>query len=312
MPRRPQHRIILTGILMMPMAAAILSTRVVAAENPPPRDVTTQHATTTPPAAMQYPLGVAVTGDGAVLIADRLLPGLWRLADGRLDVLVAGSRQFRNPLNAIRTVAVAADGSVYVGDSATREVYAIGPTGKPVGLTGGTIGIPVDIAIDSMGRLFVSDLETQRIWRIDPAGAAPVEVARVAAPRGLFVDAEDRLWVVAASGAEPLLRLGDDGTITPVVRSQAFAFPHDVVVDSQGLAYVSDNYEGCVWRVSPDGTAERWLAGEPLVGPVGLAIREGKILVADPRAKQVFEVDPTGRATPLVGQRADESAGGSK
>ncbi len=311
MPCRSQPRIILTGSLVMLVVAALMATPAVTSE-PPPHDVTTQHATTTPPAAMQYPLGVAVTGDGAVLIADRLLPGLWRLADGRLDVLLAGSRQFRNPLNAIRAVAVAADGSVYVGDSATREVYAIGPTGKPAGLTGGTIGIPVDIAIDSMGRLFVSDLETQRIWRIDPAGTAPVEVARVAAPRGLFVDAEDRLWVVAASGAEPLLRLGDDGTITPVVRSQAFAFPHDVVVDSQGFAYVSDNYEGCVWRVSPDGTAERWLAGEPLVGPVGLAMRGGKILVADPRAKQVFEVDPTGRATPLVGQRADESAGGSK
>jgi len=252
-----------------------------------------------PAAGMQYPLGVAVAADGAVLVADRLLPGLWRIQDGRLDVLAAGTRRFRTPLNAVRAVAVAPDGTVFAGDSATREVYRIAADGPPVGLTGGGIGIPVDIAIDSAGRLFVSDLETQRVWRIDPAGGEPVEVAEVAAPRGLFIDGRDRLWVVAASGAEPLLRIGGDGAVEPVVRSQAFEFPHDVVVDAAGVAYVSDNYARCIWRVPVDGEPQRWAEGPPLMGPVGLAIRGERVLVADPRARQVFALDAEGRPTPL-------------
>lgn len=252
------------------------------------------------PAGLQYPLGVAAATDGTLVVADRLLPGLWRVAEGRPALLFAGSKRFRTPLNAVRAVAVAPDGTVYAGDSATREVYRIPTQGEPKPLTGGAIGIPVDIAIDSSGRLFVSDLETQRVWRIDPEKSEPVEVATLAAPRGLFVDGKDRLWVVAASGEAPLVRVAADGTVEPVVTTRAFSFPHDVVVDDGGVAYVSDNYAHCIWRVSADGTPEKWVDGAPLVGPVGLSMRDGNVLVADPRARQVFSIDPSKRVVPVI------------
>lgn len=251
-------------------------------------------------AGLQYPLGVAAARDGTLVVADRLLPGLWHVTAGRIDPLAVGSKRFRTPLNAVRAVAVAPDGTVYAGDSATREVYRIPTQGEPQPLTGGAIGIPVDIAIDSSGRLFVSDLETQRVWRIDAKKSEPVEVATLAAPRGLFVDGKDRLWVVAASGEAPLVRVAADGTVEPVVTTRAFSFPHDVVVDDAGVAYVSDNYAHCIWRVSADGTPEKWVEGAPLVGPVGLALRNGNVLVADPRARQVFEIDPSKRVVPVI------------
>ena len=252
------------------------------------------------PADLRYPLAVAVNADGSLIVADRLLPGLWRVADGRATIFAAGTRRFRTPLNAVRAVAVAPDGTVFAGDSATREIYRITAAGTPEPLTSGAIGIPADIAIDSRGRLFVSDLETQRVWRIDSdAPTKPVEVATLAGPRGLFVDDQDRLWVVAASGEAPLVRVGDDGMVEPVVDTRAFEFPHDVVVDDDGVAYVSDNYARCIWRVPVGGEPERWAEGEPLVGPVGLALRDGRILVADPRARQVFEIDVT-RGLPAV------------
>lgn len=253
-------------------------------------------------AGLQYPLGVAVGADGGLVVADRLLPGLWRVADGRASILAAGTKRFRTPLNAVRAVAVAPDGTVFAGDSATREIYRIAADGTPEPLTAGAIGIPVDIAIDSRGRLFVSDLETQRVWRIDPdTPTAPVEVVVLVGPRGLFVDADDRLWVVAASGDAPLVRVGGDGVVEPVVRTRAFGFPHDVVVDADGVAYVSDNYGHCVWRVPPGGEPERWAEGTPLVGPVGLALRDGRVVVADPGARQVFALDAAGTPEPLAG-----------
>ena len=251
-------------------------------------------------AGLQYPLGVAAARDGTLVVADRLLPGLWQVTAGRIDPLAVGSKRFRTPLNAVRAVAVAPDGTVYAGDSATREVYRIPTEGEPQPLTAGAIGIPVDIAIDSSGRLFVSDLETQRVWRIDPGKSEPVEVATLAAPRGLFVDGKDRLWVVAASGEAPLVRVAVDGTVEPVVTTRAFSFPHDVVVDDAGVAYVSDNYAHCIWRVSADGMPEKWVDGAPLVGPVGLAMRDGNVLVAEPRARQVFEIDPSKNVVPVI------------
>jgi len=201
---------------------------------------------------------------------------------------------------------LAADGTLYVGDSATREVYRLGEDGTATPLTDGAIGIPVDIAVNSTGQLFVSDLETQRIWKL-PASAsttsepiAAEEVAQLAAPRGLFVDAEDRLWAIAASGEAPLVRIGADGMIEPVVTTRAFEFPHDVVVDEAGIAFVSDNYARCIWQVSLAGEVSKVASGEPLSGPVGLAQGAGGVLIADPRTNAILQLDSSGMLTAIA------------
>ncbi|MFZ4732136.1 MAG: virginiamycin B lyase family protein [Pirellulales bacterium] len=253
-----------------------------------------------PAGGLEYPLAVAPATDGSLFVADRVMPGLWHIAEGKATVHFQGSKTFRTPLNAVRTVAVGPDGTVWAGDPATRDVHRVAADGTTQPLTGGKIGIPIDIAVDSQGTLFVSDLETQRVWRILAGSAEPVQLAVLAAPRGLFVDASDQLWAVAASGDAPLVRIAADGTVTPVVKSRAFEFPHDVVVTADGTAYVSDNYAVAVWKVAPDGTVTKWLSGAPLAGPVGLALRNGRVLVADPKARTVFEIDDAGKAVPLL------------
>ncbi len=246
----------------------------------------------------QYPLSVAAAADGSLYVADRMLPGVWKVTDGQATVFSRGEKRFRTPLNAIRTVAVATDGTVYAGDSATREVYRLAADGTPTALTNGGIGIPVDIAIDSTGQLFVSDLETQRIWKVPAEGGTPEELVQLAAPRGLFIDSQNRLWAIAASGQAPLVRIAADGSVEPVVTTRAFEFPHDVVVADDGSAIVSDNYARCLWRVSPEGEVTKIADGEPLVGPVGLAAgSSGGVLVADPRAKAIFLTDDAGTLT---------------
>ena len=248
---------------------------------------------------MQYPLSVAPLADGAVVVADRSLPGLWTVTGGKTEVRFQGSKKFRTPLNAVRAVAVAADGTVYAADSSTRDVWKF-VDGQPVPLTKGMIGIPVDLAFDPSGDLFVSDLETQAVWRVPAAGGEPKEVAKLAAPRGLFVDGQGRLWAVAASGEQPLVRIGPDGAVEPVVKERVFEFPHDVVVTDDGTAYVSDNYARAVWKVTADGTATKWATGDPLRGPVGLALVNGKVLVADPQARAIWEADADGKLTPVA------------
>lgn len=244
---------------------------------------------------MQYPLSVAVATDNSLYVADRLLPGIWKITEGKAKLFYQGDKKFRTPLNAVRTVAVSNEGRVFAGDSSTREIYSIDSNGKATPLTDGRIGIPVDIAIDAAGDLFVSDLETQRIWKVASGGGEPKEVVTLAAPRGLFVDKKDRLWAIAASGDQPLVRVGNDGTVEPVVRERIFHFPHDVVVGDDGTAFVSDNYARAIWKVTSDGKATQWISGDPLMGPVGLALHNDLVVIADPQSKAIFQCGRDGK-----------------
>jgi streptogramin lyase len=244
------------------------------------------------PAEMVYPLGVAADKDGIIYVADRQLPGIWKIEDGQAEIFFQAEKKFRTPLNAVWSVAVDKDGRLLAGDSATRQVYRF-QDGKPVPLLPGVgIGIPIDVDVNQAGEIVVADQEALRIRKVPAAGGEPEEVAVVPGLRRLFIDSEDRIWAVTG-GREPLVRVKPDGIIEPVVKEPAFEFPHDVVV-LDGTAYVSDNYAHAIWRVDADGQAEKWISGEPLIGPVGLGHRDGKLLIADPKAKAVFEAAPDG------------------
>lgn len=249
---------------------------------------------------MLYPLSVAATEKGDVYVADRKLPGIWSVAQGKASSFFTGSKVFRTPLNAVRCVAVDSEGRVLAGDSSTREVYRFAKAGdKPTPLTDGGIGIPMDIVVTKKGDLLVSDLELHRIWKVPAAGGKPTLFAEVSAPRGLALDKEENLWVVSGT-ADQLLKVTPDGKVSIVVKGRPFNFPHDVVVLEDGSAVVSDGYEKALWKVMPDGKTEKWVSGKPLQNPVGITVSGQNILVADPHAKTVFSVDPEKKISDLI------------
>jgi len=247
---------------------------------------------------LQYPLGIAASAD-SIVIADLRLPGVWQAKGETLSILFKAEKRFRTPLNAVRCVEFDHDGKVLAGDSATREVYRFDDQGKPVPLTEGRVGIAMDIAVNQAGDLFVSDLEIQRVVKIPKAGGKPDEVAQISGCRGLFVDKEDHLWVVSTT-KDQLYRIAPDGERKVVVKGRPFEFPHTVVVDDSLTAFVCDGFAKTIWKIPPDGEPQAWVKGEPFVNPVGMALRGDKILVVDPKAKGVFEIDADGKLTPLV------------
>lgn len=251
-------------------------------------------------AEMLYPLSVAAVDKGPVYAADRKLPGIWSVENGKATSFFTGSKVFRTPLNAVRCVAIDKEGHVLAGDSSTREVYRFEKAGaKPQPLTNGGIGIPMDVVVLKNGDLLVSDLELQQIWKVPAAGGKPTLFAKVEAPRGLALDQGENLWVVSGT-ADQLLKVNPDGEVAVVVKGRPFNFPHDVVVLDDGTAIVSDGYEKALWKVAADGTTEKWVSGEPFKNPVGITRQGQNILVSDPHAKTVFSVDPEKNVSELL------------
>jgi sugar lactone lactonase YvrE len=244
----------------------------------------------------QYVLAVAVDQQQTAYLADRELPGVWRLADGKLSLLFQGSKKFRTPLNAVRCVAIDRDGKLLAGDSATREVYRFGDDGQPQPLTKGEIGIPTGIAVNQAGDLLVCDLELHRLWKVPAAGGQPAQFAEVQAPRAVTIDKDDRLWIVS-HGKDQLLRADAAGKLEVIVAGRPFEFPSAVAIADDGTAYVCDTYAEAVWKVTPGMAPAKFFAGEPLVSPVGMTWLGPDLVIADPRAKALVRIDPQGKAS---------------
>jgi sugar lactone lactonase YvrE len=242
----------------------------------------------------EYVLAVAVDQKQNVYLADRELPGVWRLADGKLSLLFQGSKKFRTPLNAIRCLAIDGEGRLLAGDSATRDVYRFGDDNQPLPLTKGEIGIPMAIAVNKAGDLLVCDLEVHRIWKVSAAGGRPALFAEVAAPRAAVIDKDDRLWIVS-HGKDQLLRADASGKVEVIVTGRPFEFPSAVAIAEDGMAYVCDTYAKAVWKVIPGQAPEKFYSGDPLVSPVGMTWFGADLVVADPRAKALVRIDPAGK-----------------
>ena len=247
-------------------------------------------------AELSYPLAIAASESGEIYLADRNLPGVWKIKDGVLSLYFEGSKKFRTPLNAVRCLAFDKDGKLLAGDSSTREVYRFDETGKPVPLTSGGIGIPMSIAVNKAGELFVADLELHRLWKVPEAGGKPEEFAEVAAPSGLGFDDAGNLWVISR-GKEQVLKVSPEGKTEAVVKSRVMNFPHNVVLDKSGTAYITDGYEKAVWKLVSGGEPAKWVSGTPFDNPVGICQLGDKLLVVDPRAKAVFEIDAEGKVS---------------
>ncbi len=244
------------------------------------------------PEGMQYPLAVAATGEDVYFVADRNLPGIWKIEQGRLSVYYQGSKKFRTPLNAVRCLAIDAQGNLFAGDSATREVYRFDKQGKPQPLTQGDVGIPTAIVIDPNNQVVVADLELHRLVRILDNGTVE-ELAKVDAPRGLGLDKDHRYWVLS-HGKAPLIRFDKDQKAEPLFNGVRFQFGHHIAFDPKGNLYVSDGYAKTIWRISPEGRQESLIQGDPLKNPVGLTYHRNRLIVADPHQKMVYEVNLEG------------------
>ena len=257
-----------------------------------------------PPAKMVYPVSAVVDSEGAILVADLKLPGIWKVMDGKPAIYFQGSPKFGTPLKAVRCVALDQEGKLLAGDSATTTVFRFDAEGKPQPAHTGRIGIPTAIAVNKAGEIFAADLEPGRhaIRKVPAGGGEAVEFAKVQAPRGMTIDGDGRLYVVQHRG-DLLIRLDAEGKSETLVAGQPLkspSFPAGIALGKDGTVYLADGYNHAVWKVPPGGAPEVLIEGEPLAHPVWITWRGENLLVVDPRAKSpLIEVTPQGKATPI-------------
>lgn len=233
----------------------------------------------------KYPISVAASLNN-LYIADRQLPGVWVVAEGKAKVFHQASKKFGTPLNAIRCLAVDAEGNLLAGDSATRDVYRFNADGVPTALTDGEIGVPMGLAVAADGAIYVSDLELHRVVKIAADGSVS-EFAKVKGPAGLSFDADGNLYV-ASRAAERLFRIAPDGTVTGVDGAADIRFAQDVAVDAEGRILVTDGYGKSIWNLM--GGASQVVEGAPLVHPVGITASAAGTFLVDPRGKGILQL----------------------
>lgn len=259
-----------------------------------------------------YPLAVTAQADGVIYVADRNMPGIWKVVDGQKSVYFQGSKKFRTPLNAVRCLAFDHQGKLLAGDSSTRDVYRFDDAGQPQPLTAGWIGIPMAIAVASDGTIYTADIELHRIWKMPAEGAKePTEFAVINSPRGLTIDPDGNLWVLSASSKQgQIQKVTPDGKIEPWIKDHPFNMPHNIVRMDDGTFYVTDNYEHAVWKIAADGKPEKFVAGEPLDRPVGLCRSGENLLIADPHIRTIFSLAPDKSLTVVASSPVDPPSAG--
>ncbi|MFL2869579.1 MAG: hypothetical protein ACJZ8O_02425 [Pirellulaceae bacterium] len=246
-------------------------------------------------AELVYPVAIAGS-DATVYIADRRLPGVLAITDGNVSALYKGSKKVGTPLNAVRCIATTDDGSVLVGDSATRAVYRLDDQGSLSVVTKGLIGIPSGIAVLEDGTIIVTDLESGGVWKVSDDGTAD-RFADVPGATGVTIQAGNIM--VLSRGTNPIVKVSLDGNTLPVVTGRPFGLPLGIATRDDQTLLVADGFEKTIWSVKSDGTFEKVAGGKPFVHPVGISTGGGKTLVVDSRAKSIFEIQSDGTVASL-------------
>jgi len=235
-------------------------------------------------------------------------------------------------LNSPYGLAVDAAGNVYIADYGNQRVRKVSPDGMIVTVAGtgqkGSSGdggpataaqlmSPRNLAIDSVGNLYVSEFEGHRVRRIardgsigtvagtgvaglnlDPNSASmPAITAQLAYPAGLAIDQYDALYI--ADSRNNLVRRVWGGNIVTALDGRSnpnflLYSPTGIAIDASGFLYVTDStayvrklYAGQLAAVA--GTGDPGYSGDGgyavsarLNGPHDLAFdASGHLYIAD-------------------------------
>jgi sugar lactone lactonase YvrE len=244
-------------------------------------------------AQFNYPEGVAVDGEGSIIIADTGNNRVRKITpDGTVSTLAgSGSKGFADGVGATAQfhypggVAVDGEGSFIITDYGNQLVSKITPDGTVTTLAGsGSRGFadgagtaaefngPRGVAVDGEGSIIIADSLIHRVRKITPDGTVSTlagsgsrgfadgagAAAQFNCPWGLAVDGEGSI-IIADFGNKRLRKITPDGTVSTLFAGSC-GF-RGVAIDADGCVVVCTykhtvaKIAGC--RVAAPGAAEK-------------------------------------------------------
>jgi sugar lactone lactonase YvrE len=263
-------------------------------------------------ARFSLPRGIVIAPDGALYVTEagnhtvrKVVPGgsVSTLAGAALHSGSTDGTGANALFNSPTGLALDGAGNLYLADSGNSTIRKINQNGVVTTVAGvpGQQGSvdgpaasarfkwPTDVAVDSLGNLFVADFQNQTIRRISVSGTVttyagitgmdseadgPTSSAQFSEPDGIVVDANGNVFV-SDRGGDSIRKITPQGLVStfasnnasstiPVgdpTNSQIF-FPQDLTFDAAGNLYFIDINGTIIRKATPTG-ALSILAGTP-------------------------------------------------
>ena len=231
---------------------------------------------------LDRPRGVVVRASGELVFGE--WGSLWRLdAAGQLARLELTADEGDSDLEGVRDIALDAAENLYVAEESGRRIRRIdfagnitpfAGTGDPG--TGGDGGLaveaqldrPVSVAVDSLGNVYVVDLEGHRVRRIDVAGVittfagtgdrgrtgdrGPATAAQLESPVAVAAGPSGTVFIADSWGWR-IRRVDSSGSINTLAEPGSETSRGALATDSAGRVYAGGGRQ--IRRIDADGVA---------------------------------------------------------
>jgi sugar lactone lactonase YvrE len=216
----------------------------------------------------------------------------------RLERLTPPSRLFG--ANGLRT---SPDGRVYVAQVTGSQISALDlGTGRvdTVSAKGGEIIAPDDVAFDSSGNLYATEVMDGRVSVRESDGRTRVLRDDLPCANGITVH-HDRLFVNECREGGRLVEL-DRGTGAQRILLEDLPSPNAMEVGPDGFLYYPLMVANEIWRIDPEGGEPQRVAGDLGVPDAVKFDSNGNLVSTQVASGQVLRIDPRSGEQTLLAQ----------